>query len=117
MPSLVNKIYKKQNRTRRDVISQAKVTCVECGIISGTFRHLRGHINKVHELKCKIICQQSANYNFRCPGDFNCFTLHSIRAHGEFFSGRNTDLGEKEVFYKLRTAKDIIEKVHSATCA
>jgi len=117
MPSLVNKIHKKQNRTRRDVISQAKVTCIECGIISGTFRHVRGHINIEHELKCEIICTQSANCNFHCPGDFNCFTLHFIRAHGQFCSGRSTNLGEEEMFYKLRTSKNIIEKVHSAICA
>ena len=108
MPSLVNKIYQKQNRTRRDVISEANVTCTECGI-SGTFRHVRSHINTVHELKCEIMCTQRANCHFYCPGDFNCFTLHSIRAHGQFFRGKSTNLDEDEMYYKLRTSKNIIE--------
>jgi len=30
-----------------------------------------------------------------------------------FFSGRSTNLGEKEMFYKLMTGKNIIEKIHS----
>ena len=91
MPSLVKKINEKQNRTRRDLISQAKVTCKEYRSVSGTFRRVRGHINTGHKLKCDIICTQRANCNFRCPGDLNCFILHSIRAYGQFFSGKNID--------------------------
>ena len=45
MTTLVKKINIKQGRTRRDLISQAKVTCVECGCVSGTFRLVRGHIH------------------------------------------------------------------------
>ena len=96
MTTLLKKINIKQRRPRRDLKSQAKVTCAECGLVSGTFKKVRGHIKMLHGLNSEIVCRQGTNCKFHCPHTLRCFTLHSLRVHSEFFNGKNTKFGNKK---------------------
>ena len=58
MTSLSNKIKKHQDRPRRDVVSEANMTCTYCDF-KGRFRDIHSHLRKIHNQYSYVQCKQN----------------------------------------------------------
>ena len=114
MSALVLKLKVHQGRSRRDVVSESQLKCQLCSV-TGRIRDIRTHLKKKHQLGSYFKCVQS-ECNFVCSVNFSCFTIHTIRFHGEYFQGHGTNLDKERLFKLLTVNAKRKHNKHSQWC-
>ena len=105
----------------RDLVSESKISCELCDKNPGRVRDIRTHIIREHQKDSYFKCNARNKFNarrcnFECSMNFECFTRHAKREHGEYFEGRESSLEEEEIFSLVIIDSNEKETKHNSTC-